>query len=240
MALFKTYLSLKVGECRRLANQIASAAKAMGLAADVDKSRVSASTYVTVSDDTKEAGMLQMVKIRCSDHDDHHGGSDWYAWAGDCPSKTIARVAAVFGRAVPEGYREEDYKKRSAVAIAAATARRLANVANEATMVQAAARDVPLTSNLSLVAAGRIVDKRFPALPRAQRQRLAAKLSGLITKKFKLAQAAGNEAALAELGKNYHEAREALFDLVGPDRFVSLRPSGFPRSHWVVKGKDAA
>lgn len=229
---------MKIGECHRLANHIADAAKAMGLSAHIYESRLSASHYVTVNDETKDTGMTQEVKIRCSDHDDRHGGSDWQAWAGTCPSKTIARVAAKFGRSIPKGYREEDYKKRSEAAIATGTARRQANMAKETAMVQAVARDVPLTGRLSRTAAGRILDKHFPALPRAQRQRLAFDLSCLITKNFKLTQAAGNEAALAELGRRYPEAREALFSLVGQDRFAALRPTGFPRSLWTIKMKD--
>jgi len=44
--------------------------------------------------------------------------------------------------------------------------------------------------------------------------------------------AAGDVTALATLAVRYPEVMDALFQLVGPERFPSLRPTGYPRSCW--------
>lgn len=227
----KSLRSNKTGECRRLAKHIAAAAAAMGLVADVDASRQSASHYVCVAA-TVEAD--EQIKIRCSDHDDKHGGSDWYTWAGECPSRIIARLAIHFGAVVPTGYRPEDYSARSETAKAAAATRSQARRATEADMIAAVIEAMHTAKNISTVAAGKVVDGLYPAIPRAQRQRIAYAGSNAVTRDRAIAAAAGDETALAELARRYDEAKVALFELVGAERFPSLRPSGYPRTCWKV------
>lgn len=227
----KSLRSNKTGECRRLADHIAAAAEAMGLVASVDASRQSASHYVYVatSDDADEK-----IKIRCSDHDDRHGGSDWYTWARECPSTTIARLASHFGRTVPTGYRPEDYTARSAKGKAAAAARSKARQASEAEMVAAVIEEIETHKTASKLAAGKVVDGLYPSIPRAQRQRIAEAASSVVIRDRAIAAAAGDETALAALAVRFTEAKVVLLALVGPDRFLQLRPTGFPRSCWKV------
>jgi len=227
----KCLRSNKTGECRRLADHISAAANAMGLVSEVDASRHSASHYVYV---VAQSDANAQIKIRCSDHDDRHGGSDWHTWNGECPSTTIARVARHFGRAVPFGYRPEDYATRSATAQAAAATRRQARRGTEVEMIAAVVEAMQAAKNVSTVAAGKVVDGMHPAIPRAQRQRIAAAASATVTRDRSIAAAAGNETVLAQLATRYPEAMAALFGLVGPERFPELRPAGYPRSCWKV------
>ena len=223
--------SNKIGECRRLADHVATAAQAMGLVASVSQSLVSASHYVLVA---SSADAEDAIKIRCSDHSDRHGGSDWYAWAGDCPSATIARLAAHFGVAVADGYRPADYVARSEAAAQAAATRSAARRSTEAEMVEAVVAGLAGKKTASKLVAGRVVDGLYPSIPRAQRQRIAAEASRVVTRDRAIAAAGDDENALAALGAKYAEARASLFALVGPLRFGRLRPAGFPRSCWTV------
>ena len=166
----KSIYSHKAGACDRLASQIASAARAMGLHAETTASGVSASRYVYIGA-TEDAETL--LKIRCSDHDDKHGGSDWQAWADSCPSQTIARLAAHYSLPIPAGYSAADYAARSATALAAGAARAAARHATEDQMIAAISARLAGQKARSKVAAGRIVDEVYGALPRAQRQRIA-------------------------------------------------------------------
>lgn len=227
----KSLRSNKTGECRRLADHIAAAATTMGLVAVVDASSQSASHYVCVAADAEAD---EQIKVRCSDHDDKHGGSDWYAWAGECPSRIIARLAAHFERVVPAGYRPEDYAARSETAKAAAAARSQARRATEAEMVAAVIDTLRTGKNVSAVAAGKVVDGLHPAIPRAQRQRIAYAASAAVTRDRAIAAAADDEIALAKLATRHPEAMMALFSLVGAERFPSLRPAGYPGSCWKI------
>lgn len=175
-AFSKSFLSSKTGECRRLAEHIAAAARQMGLTADLDPSRISASHYVMVCSDEGD----DLVKIRCSDHDDRHGGSDWHAWAGECPSATIQQVADHFGRAVPAGYTAADYAARSLAAKTRAATRSAALKDTEADMVAAVIGALEGAKNISSLAAGKAIDALFPAIPRAQRQRMAYSASAAL------------------------------------------------------------
>lgn len=231
MAFTKSTYSNKTGECRRLADHIAAAAAAMGLVADVDASRQSASHYVYVS---TSADADEQIKIRCSDHSDRHGGSDWYTWNGECPSITIARMADHFGRPVPAGYRWEDYVARSATAKAAARIRNQDRQATEAEMIAAVVEAMRTAKSVSKLAAGKVVDGMYPAIPRAQRQRIAYDAVAAITRDRAIAGAAGDETALADLATRYPQAMAVLFNTVGPERFAALRPAGFPRPCWQV------
>ncbi len=197
----------------------------------MDASRQSASHYVYVA---ASAEADEQIKIRCSDHADRHGGSDWHTWNGECPSITIARLADHFGCAVPIGYRPEDYAARSATAQAAAATRSQARRATEAEMIAAVIEAMQTAKNVSAVAAGKVVDGLHPALPMAQRQRIANAASATVTRDRAIAAAAGDETALAKLATRHPEAMAALFGLVGPERFPALRPSGYPRSCWRV------
>jgi len=227
----KASYSNKTGLCRRLAEHIAAAAAAMDLVVSLDPSRQSASHYVYVSADTESE---DQIKIRCSDHADRHGGSDWHAWSDACPSLTIARLAAHFCRAVPSGYRPEDYNARSIAAQAAAAARGRAKRATEREMSDVVANAMTAVRSSSPVAAGKVVDQLYPGIPRAQRQRLAQTVSSAVSRDRAIAAAAMNEAALASLAVRYAEARVALLDQVGADRFAALRPAGCPRALWKV------
>ena len=227
----KAAYSNKTGLCRRLAAHIAAAAAAMDLVASLDPSRQSASHYVYVSADSEGE---DQIKIRCSDHPDRHGGSDWHAWSDACPSLTIARLAAHFGRAVPSGYRPGDYAARSIAAQAAAATRGRAKRATEKEMSDAVAGAMTAAPSSSPVAAGKMVDRLYPGIPRAQRQRIAQTVSSIVSRDRAIAAAARNEAALVSLAARYAEARVALLDLVGADRFAGLRPAGCPRTLWKV------
>ena len=222
--------SFKTGDCRRLADHISDAASAMGLDASVSTSRVSASHYVYVA--TNEESDDQ-IKIRCSDHDDKHASSDWYCWAGECPSKIIARLAAHFSVAVPAGYRADDYQARSTSAKKAAKTHRVTAQATEAEMIAAVVESMADAKSIGPVAAGRAVDQIYPSIPRAQRQRMAAEASRKIVRDREIAKAGSNEAALAALAGRYDEARVMLRAMVGPERFNELRPAGYPRRYWV-------
>jgi hypothetical protein len=83
----------------------------------------------------------------------------------------------------------------------------------------------------SPVATGKVVDRLYPGIPRAQRQRLAQTVSSALARDRAIAAAAGNEAALASLAVRYAEARVALLDMVGADRFAALRGARRPATY---------
>jgi hypothetical protein len=235
MAFHPSTRSNKTGECRRIAKHIADAAQAMGLVATLDKSRVSASHYVIVSQSKEDEG----IKIRISDHDDKHGGSDWYCWAGDCPSQIIRRIADHFGRFVPQGYRPSDYALRSQSALKAAETRREGKASDEAEMLSEIQSRLSTAPSASKVAAGKIIDALYPGIARAQRQRLAEAASVEVTFKRTLATAiaASDTATLAKLIvqnalERKHAAQAALYDLVGAEQYTALRPERYPKAAW--------
>lgn len=229
MAQFRaSSLSYKTGECRRIAAQINDAATAMGLISSVDASRVSASHYVYIVEN--EDG--EAVKIRVSDHDDRHGGSDWYHWDGQCPSATIARVASHFGLAVPAQFTAAAYAARGVAATKAAVTRWTNKRATEAEMLTCVIAALQAEKTPGPVVAGGVVDRLYAGIPRAQRSRMVGSASYIVIRERALSAAAGDEAALLGLAGRYTEARAALFALVGPDRFAKMRPSGFLRSSW--------
>lgn len=233
MEFRKSHRSLKIGECRGNAEQIEAAAQAMGLLTRTEDSRLSASCYVYVTrapDDGQD-----WLKIRCSDHADKHGGSDWQHWADTTDlAETIARLAAHFECPVPAKYAAEAYAARSAAAAGAAATRRESRRATEAEMFAAVILELLAAKTPGAVAAGRIVDQIYPDIARALRQRLANSASDVVVRERALAAAAGNEAALLKLATRYDAARSALFALVGAERFAALRPAGYPRSSWKV------
>jgi hypothetical protein len=229
MILRASIHSYKTGDCRRLAEHIRDAAVAMGLESSINKSRLSASHYVYVAANEESDDRL---KIRCSDHDDKHASSDWYCWAGECPSKIIARIADHFGVAVPAGYRAEDYGARSAAAKKAATTRRATAQATEAEMIAAVVKAMTGAKSIGAVAAGRAIDQVYPSIPRAQRQRLAGEISRRLERDRAIAAAGDDPVKLAPLAVRYPEAKAILRSLVSEEQFKSLRPAGCPRSYW--------
>jgi len=178
MSFQKSDRTHKGTECNRLAAHIQKAAKAMDLCATFDKSCISASTYVYVSlpeDDNRD---VEPLKIRCSDHADKHTGTDWYAWSDECPSKAISRLAEYFDRPVPKGYSEADYSKRSNSAGSAALIRSFAAADKEKEMISVITETISSTKTASKVEAWKVIDKEFPGIPRAQRQRIAMAAAG--------------------------------------------------------------
>ena len=175
--------TFKHTEVRRLSDHIAAAAKEMGLTAWTDRSKVSASTYVYVSDNSD----ADPVKVRCSDHDDRYGGSDLHIFDGQCPAGVIGKVAARFGRTVPSKYTAEAYAARSASATQAATAKKAQNFASEQEMIAAVVSNMQGHKMISAVAAGKVVDAMFPGIARAQRQRIAGDASYRLNKARKAA-----------------------------------------------------
>lgn len=164
--------SNKNSDCRRLASSIAKAARAMGLEAGIESSRVSASHYVYVADGPE----AEPVKIRVSDHDDRYG-ADWHAWAGEHPSDTIERMADHFGRSIPAGFRRDDFDKASARAKEAARVRSRAAFAAEKAMVAAVVEAMEGDRLISTIATGKKIDEMFPGIPKAKRQRMAGEAS---------------------------------------------------------------
>jgi hypothetical protein len=228
--------SHKNGACQRLAEQIAHAAEAMGLRARIDASRLSASRYVVVTKagDEDEDSDYERLKIRCSDHEDRYGGSDWQVWAGACPSGTIVRMAAHFSRPVPTGYRKEDYEARSLAAQKAQKSRQAIRKAAENEILAQLVdrlRDERLTSK---IVAGRILDGIAPGIPKAMRARLATTASHLVTTDRQIRDAVDNHRIedLVRLAIINRAAQSVLLELVGEEQYLSLRPSGFPRSMW--------
>ena len=232
MAQFAKQLhSNKFGACNRIATHILQAAIAMGLHASVEESRQSASHYVYVKESDDAEGH---IKIRVSDHDDRYASSDWYVWSEDCPSKAIAKIADNFNRAIPAGYRAEDYARRSAAVRAVATKRRQARRDAEERIVAEVKAEMLASGGASAVAAGRIIDAMHPTIPRAQRQRIAYAASYAARVAGEIVAARGDENKLRDLAATYDEAKAALVEMVGPDRFRALRPAGYPRSLWTV------
>ena len=225
--------SNKHGECERLAQQVAAGAKAMGLIADVVESRLSASRYVLISDSEYD----KQIKVRCSDHADKVRNSDIHAWAGECPSEAITVVAGLFGRAVPAKFTPEAYEARSKAASIAADARRVAKISREHEIeanIIAALRDAKKTSAL---AASAFLKDGYPNMPAATRSRIAALASYHLKKEQECARASGDPEKLAALAVKDKQAMHMLFDLVGEERFNSMRPKGFPRILWTVPGQ---
>ncbi|GAM11324.1 hypothetical protein OR1_03637 [Geobacter sp. OR-1] len=172
MGYCKTNYSNKRTECRRLAAHIAKAAWQMGLAASIEKSRVSASHYVNVYEET-DANELKSLEIRCSDHTSFGSRADIYAWHDECPSITIEKVAKFFCRAIPPGFSKADYEARSATAKKAAATRRFNRNKEELSMSSAVAERLIHAKSTGRVMAGKILDEMYPNIPRAQRMRLA-------------------------------------------------------------------
>ena len=232
MAQFAKQLhSNKHAACERIARHISRAAVAMGLWPWIDESALSASHYVYVATD-KDAD--DQIKVRVSDHADRYGGSDIYAWHDECVSTAIAELAEHFGRAIPAGYRAEDYARRSAAVRAVATKRRQARRDAEERIVAEVKAEMLASGAASAVAAGRIIDAMHPTIPRAQRQRIAYAASYAARVAGEIAAARGDENQLRDLAATYDEAKAALVEMVGPDRFRALRPAGYPRSLWTV------
>lgn len=97
----------------------------MGLQTWQHASTLSASRYVTVSYEAKtDEETDHMVKVRVSDHDDRYGGSDLWAWAGECPSQVISQIADEFECEVPARYTAEAFQRRRDAARKAAANRK--------------------------------------------------------------------------------------------------------------------
>lgn len=240
MQFRKPLLSYKGTACARLADHIAEAAQAMGLEASTDKSRQSASQYVYVHDVADEE-CERDLKIRCSDHSDKHGGSDWQVWDDECPSATIARVAAHYGREVPAGYRAGDYARRAEAAAKAAATRGNAKWGAEQNMRNDVIAALRNEKDASRVGAGRIIDRLFPGVPRAQRQRMAEHASYVVKSEraradeFKAVEKANGNLekllAIAERKKSV-AARDAIRALVAQDEFSRMKPANWFKSQW--------
>ena len=232
MAQFAKQLhSNKHAACERIARHISRAAVAMGLWPWIAESALSASHYVYVATD-KDAD--DQIKVRVSDHADRYGGSHIYAWHDECVSIAIAKLAKHFGRAVPAGYSADDYARRRAAARAAATKRGQTRRDAEVRIIEDVVAELRVSGRTSATAAGQIIDALHPSMPRAQRQRIAYAASYAARVAGEIVAARGDENKLRDLAATYDEAKAALVEMVGPDRFRALRPAGYPRSLWTV------
>jgi len=129
----KHLLSRKTSACEHLAELIAKAAKAMNLECGIDKSRISASHYVTVWQPDANSS----VKIRVSDHNAPGVGGDADVNFTDdaAPAAAIAWLAKRFSREIPVRFRSEDFARRSDAARAAAATRAARAAAEQADQI---------------------------------------------------------------------------------------------------------
>lgn len=242
--MFKiTVHSHKTSACDRLAGQVETAIKAMGLFVERDKSSQSASQYLYVGPDEDALDL----KIRVSDHDDRHGGSHWL-YDVDAPLASIVeRVAKHFGRAVPDGFRTDQIAARQGAGSKAAATRRQAatdwETAAVVTLIEAIGPDVKTPGKPAL---GKQFDSLFGVQPRAVRQRV---VQAVIDRREREAlEQAASEAVAAANGNIdqlvgliikapyrsplQRKAKEFLHGLVGDQTYAGLRPTGVSRSEW--------
>lgn len=92
-----------------IASRIAKAAESIGLTTSIDQSRVSCSTYVTVTDETVEEGSQEWFEIRISNHESTasaQGIVSAYVWVDDTSwADAVVAMAAKFDRPVPANAR---------------------------------------------------------------------------------------------------------------------------------------
>jgi len=164
--------------CRAIAEAVAEAAAAMGLAVVRDRSRHSASHYLQVHNPADPDA--EPVVVRCSDHPDRsarrgrpRNTARIEARLGACPSAAVAGLAARFDRAVPAGFSAADFRQRRDAAQAAARQASFDKIADDRSLAEAVAADLAYRDKRTRAAAGRLVDTLAPGLPAARRRRLA-------------------------------------------------------------------
>lgn len=167
-----------VAACRAIAEAVAAAAAAMGLAVARDRSQHSASHYLRVHDPASTDA--EPVVVRCSDHPNRtarrgrpRGSERIEARLGDCPSTAVARLAARFGRPVPAGFSTTDFRRQRDADLAAARQASLDKIADDRSITEAVAAELAYRDRRTRAAAGRLIDVHAPGLPAGRRRRLA-------------------------------------------------------------------
>ena len=242
--MFKTIEhSHKTSACAHLTGQIEAAATAMGLIVERDTSRQSASHYLYIGADEDAL----TLKIRVSDHDDQHGGSDWRYCHDAALAPIVERLAEHYGRPVPAGFSAEDLASRSATARKAVDTRRQKADDWEARAVAALLGALqPISKIPGKPTLGNLFDQAFGDRPRAERQRVVQAVIDHL--KADAEEAAALE-AIAAVGSDptllvgliqrapyrsilQKKAKAALLALVGPETYSALRPAGESRFAW--------
>ena len=226
-----TGYSNKTSKAIAVVERLVSFCEAVGLEAGVDRSGVSASTYLTVVSHDGE----RITKVRVSDHANKHVcSSDVHFYLGQDVSELVATVAARHEVEVPARFTAEAFAARSAAADKAATTRAAKAEATEAEMLAAVTEALRGSKSLSTATAGKVVDATVGTLPRAQRQRIAAAASKAVSTERALSAAGDDLQALASLGATLPAARLRLRGLVDAATYASLRPAGVMRATWAA------
>jgi hypothetical protein len=229
----------RYAETDRIIETLSRACRAMGLVVDADSSGLSASRYLNVAQADEHGDVEYLLKVRVSDHENRHRSSqqhsrnDMSVLCGDSVAQAIADIAGRCGRVVPAEYTVEAFAARSRAASAAADTRDKQRRDDESRMLSAVIDRVSAARNLGLPAAGRIVDELHGALPRAQRQRIAAQAVAIVRERREVETAGDDLVKLAELTLRYESARARLVGLVADvNAWRALRPAGYPRTMW--------
>lgn len=140
MRFTKSTRSNKNALCARLAKQVAGVLTRAGAQqVSIERSRVSASAYVYLPIELDpKYGVMESVKIRISDHDDHSGDADHRIWDEDAADKVwLAQTAEILAAHRPDlrlagrdaaalalqAAKDADSRKKAQAARAAAIAR---------------------------------------------------------------------------------------------------------------------
>lgn len=226
-----TGYSNKTSETAKVVEIVLSFCQAVGLEAGVDRSGVSASTYVSIVSHEGE----RFSKVRVSDHANKHVcSSDVHFYLGQSVSELVATVAARHEVEVPARFTAEAFAARSAAADKAAATRAAKAEATESELLAAVVEAMRGSKSLSLATAGKVVDATVGTLPRAQRQRIAAAAAQAVSTERALSAAGDDLQALASLGATLPAARLRLRGLVDAATYASLRPAGVMRATWAA------
>ena len=225
-----TGYSNKTSETAKVVEIVLSFCQAVGLEAGVDRSAISASTYVSIVSHDGE----RFSKVRVSDHANRHEPADVEFLLGQSVSELVATVAARHEVEVPARFTAEAFAARSAAADKAAATRAAKAEATESELLAAVVEALRGSKSLSLATAGKVVDATMGSLPRAQRQRIAAAAAQAVSTERALSAAGDDLQALASLGATLPAARLRLRGLVDAATYASLRPAGVMRATWAA------
>lgn len=180
-----------MGATDNAATAIATAARAMGLRVEMDSSRVSESIYIFVSHPADDGADL---KIRVSRHDapwrscprdgrdadfevaTGTGKAAMRRQTGATVQEAIQWIARRLGADASQVLAERAARAAAAAKAAATRGKRAAD--DDAAVIAAVLAEIGERSKaISLVAAGKLIDELFGAMPRARRQRLAGNVA---------------------------------------------------------------
>lgn len=234
MAMFRPGgMAYRPASTGKMADQLAEAARLMGLDVSTDASRISASRYLRIGQDDAA------VRVRISDHPPKasHPAADFYFSDRGPVADAVKQIADQFGVPVPARWTDDAVSSRSASATAAASTR---SASRRATEDEMGAQLTALLRERAVAGTGtarRIARELFPDAPGAAIGRIANSAAGAVGYERHLARVAAinDPATLADMLAKRQGGAPAfnrLVELVGEEQAMGMRPTGFPRPTW--------